>query len=489
MYRLLTLALAIVVGAALPAPVVAQQSGPILDNVLTVRFNVPQHPIDLRLEEVEAVPGTVMSTDVGAMVYGLEGEHVVARAGQGPVRVGPGEAWYLPPDVLHTHNFAGPARFLLFSITTAGNSAPSIGHGEGVTRRVLYASPGPVTGLEPGPHELTVQQASWTPNAPPNPPHSRTGVGVYYILSGTFTIEIDGQAGTDVPAGSINYEDKELVHRNQNRTDAPTRAVFFTLTPSGQQVTMFQMPPPALPDAKLRVYGAGGPLGPMREALEAFKARTGTDFTITAGPTGMWLDDATANGDLVFFGGEYVMDAFADGRTYQGERRLATEGLIMPESRTSLYTRPSGILVRPDNPRGITSMRDLARPGVKILTVHGAGQTGVWEEMAARAGILSEVRANIVTVAADGADAIRAWESMPDLDAWITWESWHYRLRDTTQLVSVDEAVRVYRGTPIALLRRTDQREVADAFVRFLLTDEAKGIFRTWGWADPPAQQ
>jgi len=104
---------------------------------------------------------------------------------------------------------------------------------------------------------------------------------------------------------------------------------------------------------------------------------------------------------------------------------VATEGLIIPESRTSLYARPSGLLVRPGNPRGIRSFQDLARPGLKILTVQGAGQTGVWEEMAARAGVLPGVGANIAVVAADGADAIRAWDARPDLDAWITWTSWH----------------------------------------------------------------
>ncbi|MCY7371108.1 MAG: hypothetical protein LH479_09635 [Polaromonas sp.] len=41
-----------------------------------------------------------------------------------------------------------------------------------------------------------------------------------------------------------------------------------------------------------------------------------------------------------------------------------------------LYLRLVAILVRPGNPKKIRRFRDLLKPGVKVLTVAGAGQTG-----------------------------------------------------------------------------------------------------------------
>lgn len=464
------------------------QPNPLLRNILTVTDRISSHPPVLHLIEVTAPAGAVLQDDHAALVYGLHGAQVITQPGQGPVRVGPGEAWSLGAGAMHTQRVTvGPARFLLFFLTPAGAAPSALGAAPGVVQRMLYTSPAPVTALAPGSYELTVQEALWSPHAPLNGPHHRSGVGLYYILRGALTVVAAGTTRT-IPAGAVHYEDPGYVHRNANRTAVPTQAVFFTLTPSGQQVVLQDTPAPPAPDATLRVYGAGGPLGPMRAALEAFKARTGIPVAITAGPTGTWLPAARTNGDLVYFGAEYVMDAFAYGTTYSGERRVATEGLIIPESRTSLYTRPSGLLVRPGNPRGIRSFQDLARPGLKILTVQGAGQTGVWEEMAARAGVLPGVGANIAVVAADGADAIRAWDARPDIDAWITWTSWHKQLPQTTQLVPIGPALRVYRSTPIAILRRTQHRAAAEAFLRFLQTPQAKAIFMTWGWSDPPVQ-
>jgi accessory colonization factor AcfC len=67
-------------------------------------------------------------------------------------------------------------------------------------------------------------------------------------------------------------------------------------------------------------------------------------------------------------------------------------------------------------------------------------------------------------------------------DAWITYESWGYRLPDTTDLITVKEKFKVYRGTPIAITNSTDQRETAEAFLQFLRTPEVHAIFIKWGW-------
>src|SRR3546814_8440532 len=72
---------------------------------------------------------------------------------------------------------------------------------------------------------------------------------------------------------------------------------------------------------------------------------------------------------------------------------LPIYGAIDEKTIDPLYLRASNILVRPGNPHHIGGLRDLLRPGFKVMVVQGAGQTGLWEDMAGRAGDIATVRA------------------------------------------------------------------------------------------------
>lgn len=71
---------------------------------------------------------------------------------------------------------------------------------------------------------------------------------------------------------------------------------------------------------------------------------------------------------------------------------------------------------------------------------------------------------------------------MPELDAWITYESWHYRLKDVTDLVQLAEKDKIYRGTPIAITNISKNKELAKKFIDFLKTEQAHLVFQKWGW-------
>lgn len=44
--------------------------------------------------------------------------------------------------------------------------------------------------------------------------------------------------------------------------------------------------------------------------------------------------------------------------------------------------RPSGIIVRPNNPKNIKNFEDILKDGVNVMVVDGAGQVGLYEDMA-----------------------------------------------------------------------------------------------------------
>lgn len=51
-------------------------------------------------------------------------------------------------------------------------------------------------------------------------------------------------------------------------------------------------------------------------------------------------------------------------------------GFVDETTRTSLYIRAAGILVRKGNPKQVKSLSDLTKDGIRIVDVNGAGQVG-----------------------------------------------------------------------------------------------------------------
>ncbi|MDT7953901.1 MAG: substrate-binding domain-containing protein [Acetobacteraceae bacterium] len=228
----------------------------------------------------------------------------------------------------------------------------------------------------------------------------------------------------------------------------------------------------------LHVYGPGGPLPAMREAAATFGKTAGVDVQVTAGPTPQWLPQAKQDADLIFSGSEVMMSDFI----------AAMPDQIDPATVTPLYLRPSAVLVRPGNPRHIAGIADLLHPGHRILVVNGAGQQGLWEDVAGRLGDLASVkafRANIAVVAKNSAEAKQAWTEDKTLDAWLIWGIWQVANPTLADQVAVEPEYRIYRDTGLALTRRGETRPGAKQFAAFLASPEGARIFAKWGWMAP----
>ncbi|MEK3887840.1 extracellular solute-binding protein [Bacillus sp. FSL K6-3431] len=222
----------------------------------------------------------------------------------------------------------------------------------------------------------------------------------------------------------------------------------------------------------VKVYGPGGPLGPIKELAGQFTEKTGIEVEVTAGPEAKWIDQAKHDADIIYGGSEYMLTDFM----------LKHPGIINGKTRTELYTRAAGILVRKGNPKQIQSLEDLTKPGVKIIDVNGAGQLGLWEDLAGRKGLIPGISNNIAVSVKSSAEAIELWNANSKFDAWITYESWHYRLSDVTELVQFPEEEKLYRGTPISLTTETDNRKESKQFIEFLKTEQSHQVFQQWGW-------
>lgn len=225
----------------------------------------------------------------------------------------------------------------------------------------------------------------------------------------------------------------------------------------------------------VHVFGPGGPAPAMKEAAATFSKLRGVKVEVVAGPTSDWIDAAKQSGDIIYSGSETMMT----------DLQLAMGDRIDPTTITPLYLRVSNILVRPGNPQKIRGLRDLFRPGHRVLVVNGAGQNGLWEDMAGRTGDIAKVRAlrsNIVRYAKNSAEAKQAWTADPSLDAWIIWGIWQKANPTLADAVPVEQSYRIYRDVGSGLTNVGKSNPDAVAFLAWLTTPAARAIFVKWGW-------
>ena len=226
----------------------------------------------------------------------------------------------------------------------------------------------------------------------------------------------------------------------------------------------------------LNVYGPGGPAPAMLEAAKAFGTAHSISVNVVAGPTPQWVEKAKQDADIIFSGSENMFGDFAK----------ALPGAFEMKDAYPLYLRPAAILVRPGNPKNIRGFRDLLAPNIKVLTVAGAGQTGLWEDVAGRTGDIAIVRAfrkNMVfPEAANSGAAKEQWARQTDIDAWLIWNIWQVANPDLAQVVEMDEPFRIYRDAGVVLTRKGKAEPQAAAFVEFLKSAAGQKIFARWGW-------
>lgn len=243
--------------------------------------------------------------------------------------------------------------------------------------------------------------------------------------------------------------------------------IFLTVSASSQT------PQESMP--VLNAYGPGGPLPAMKDAAATFGKEHHVQINVVGGPAPNWIRKAKQDADIIFSGSEDMMSNL----------QLAMQAQLDPSTIQPLYLRKAAILVRPGNPRHISGLTDLIKPGFKVLVVNGAGQEGLWEDVAARKGdirTVASLRANIKKVAANSGIAREEWVKDTSLDAWITWTIWQVSNPTLADRVPIVEEYQIYRDCGVGLTNRGKNSSTAHQFIDFLKSREGVRIFKHWGW-------
>ncbi len=229
-----------------------------------------------------------------------------------------------------------------------------------------------------------------------------------------------------------------------------------------------------MPDAPLIVYAAGGVAPPLLTCGELFTGLTGIDVRVVSGkPEDLVRDIQDMGvGDLISLGAEYFMDI------------LQQRGLVIRESRVSLGTRTSTILVRDGNPKDITTLEDLGRDDVTVGIASAGCLVGVWEDIAAKAGLTGQIRSRITRFADSCGHLIRELNTR-QVDAIIGWESFKHFKPDSFECVPVPDHLAIMRSTALGRLSMCARADDADRFTEFLMGQDGRKVYESLDWSRP----
>lgn len=233
-------------------------------------------------------------------------------------------------------------------------------------------------------------------------------------------------------------------------------------------------PLPAKKQPELWFFCGAAVTVPMNEIIAAYQKQTGVKVNVTYAGSGTLLSQMqlSRKGDVYLSGSpDYIAI---------GEQK----GLLLKHtSRRIAYLIPA-IIVPKSNPNNITTLADLARPGIRV----GIGNPetvclGLYSiELLTYNNLLETVMPNVV-VFAKSCEETAMFAALGKVDAIIGWNvfaSWNPNQVAMIKLKPGQIPRLSY--IPIAVPVFVKNRERADNFIDYVLSDTAQSIFTRWGY-------
>ena len=212
----------------------------------------------------------------------------------------------------------------------------------------------------------------------------------------------------------------------------------------------------------------------MEEAAKAFEEKTGIKVYLNFSGSGTMLSQMklSKSGDLYIPGSpDYMVMAEHDG-------------VVAPESVKIISYLVPAILVQHGNPKNIKALSDLARPGIKVGIGNPAAVcVGLYAvEILDYNSLRENVGGNIVTHAESCSKtaSLVALKSVDAIIGWRVFSKWHPDSIDVLYLKP--EQIPRLSYIPGAISTFTKDRESAQKFLEFLVSQRGQETFRKWGY-------
>jgi molybdate transport system substrate-binding protein len=226
----------------------------------------------------------------------------------------------------------------------------------------------------------------------------------------------------------------------------------------------------------LLVYSGAGLKSAMDELAVSFENKTGVAVDVSYGGSGQIFGRLSTSGRG---------DIFIPGDFYYTMRGIE-EGLIAGNlTRNATYHIPV-MLVQEGNPKNITSLEDLARPGIKVaLGDDKACAIGkVSKEMLEREGLYETVKWNNLDVTTATVNELLIYVVNGVVDVAIVWEDNAGTLVEQGKVdaVEIESSKKIIQTIPISVTKCTKNPELAKEFMDFVCSEEGLKIWAKNGF-------
>ena len=225
----------------------------------------------------------------------------------------------------------------------------------------------------------------------------------------------------------------------------------------------------------LLIYVGAASKPPTEEIVAAFTKETGIQVEAIYGGSGYVLSQLklSGKGDVYFPGSSDYMEV------------AKREGLVDSTTEQQVVYLVNAINVQRGNPKGIRSLQDLCRPGLKIAIANPEGVCVGAYAIEIIETHLNEtertlLRNNIVnyTESCDKTAAVIALGSVDAVIGWSVFEHWNPK-RIESIAIPADQLIRI-GYIPIAVTAVSKQPDKAKQFLQFVNGQKGKSIFRKY---------
>lgn len=227
----------------------------------------------------------------------------------------------------------------------------------------------------------------------------------------------------------------------------------------------------------LLVYCGAGMRKPMDEIGLLFEEKYGisANYNYAGSNTLLSQMELTQKGDIYMPGATYYFDVAKEKGFTDYEQLIA-------------YHMPV-IAVPKGNPANITSLDDLAKPGVKVILgdPKAAAIGNLGNKILEKNGIYEDVENNIIARGATVNELV-IYVSMNQADASIIWEDLVVN-SEKIETVAIPSEQNIIKIIPIGTLTFSEKNDAAKKFVDFVASEEGKIIFEKHGFTAYPNEK
>lgn len=232
---------------------------------------------------------------------------------------------------------------------------------------------------------------------------------------------------------------------------------------------------------RLLIFAGSASKAPTEEATKLFSEKYGVKVETIFGGSGYVLSQMILGktGDLYFPGSSDFMEI------------AKRKGAVSPETEKYVVYLVNSINVQKGNPKNIKTLKDLTRPGLKVAIANPEGVcVGTYAVEIIEKNFTEQekekFRKNLINYTGSCEKTATA-VSLKAVDAVIGWrvfEHWDPKRIETIPLKK-EELIRI-GYIPIAISKFTKNRDLAQKFIDFLDTEEAKSIYRKYHYFMTP---